>query len=434
MSLSIRAESAEKAGDDLHIWKAVGNLYHPIANPTGFATLGVSENTLMARELSEHMQKLFKLPVHSFTYGDGMTGSKRIKVALAAFLNQHLRPSKPLKPAHFRITNGCSSAVEHLAWAVANTSAAFLLGQPYYNTFVPDLVLRTGCKVIPVDFGTTDPMAPEAISHYQRALEMAAAAGQRVAGLVISNPHNPIGRCYSRASLLSLMSFCGKNDMHFISDKIYALSVWENKVDQGFKQVPFESCLSLSSNGLLAPDRIHTIWGMSKDFGANGLRIGTVISQSNPSLHKALVAVALYSSPSSASDHIAANMLEDEKWSDSFIRTNRIRLADRYDLVVRWANSHGVPYAAGTRAAFFLWADLGSVWKRHNPRTVKDEELDDFMMKLFLEYRVYVSSGKDFGSESVGWFRIVFSQYEVQLLTGLERVAAALKSGVTVEL
>ncbi|KAF4835886.1 1-aminocyclopropane-1-carboxylate synthase-like protein 1 [Colletotrichum tropicale] len=358
MPLSTRAKSAENASDGLHIWKAVDDLFHPTANPTGFATLGVSENTLMSRKLSEHLHRNFKLPSHSLTYGDGMTGSKRIKAALAIFLNRHLHPSKPL--------------------------------------------------------------------------ESAAAEGQRVAGLIISNPHNPLRRCYSRASLLSLMRFCSENDMHFISDEVYALSVWENKVDQEPEPALFESCLSLNTDGVLAPDRIHTIWGMSKDFGANGLRIGAVISQSNPALHKALVAVALYSSPSSASDHIAVNILEDEKWSDSFIQENRTRLASRYQLIVRWANSYGIPYAPGTNAAFFLWADLGSVWKRHNPGTVTDKELDDFLIKLFLDHKVYVSSGKDFGSERAGWFRMVFSQDEVQLLTGLERVAAALKSRVTV--
>ncbi|KAI8680810.1 hypothetical protein LRP88_04414 [Fusarium phalaenopsidis] len=427
MSLSSRGKEAEKASDGLHIWKAVGDLYHPTANPTGFATLGVSENTLMAQELSEHLHKHFRLPNHVFTYGDGMTGSKRLKAALATFLNRHLRPVLPLQPAHFTVTNGCSSAVEHLAWAIASPGDAFLLGRPYYNTFIPDLALRTGCKVIAVEFGNTDPLGPEAVHHYEAAIKRAAEKGQRVAGVIISNPHNPLGRCYSRASLLGLMSLCSKYDLHFISDEVYALSVWENRADRNPVPVPFESCLSLDTADVIAPDRIHTIWGLSKDFGANGLRIGAVISQSNPPLHTALVAVALYSSPSSASDNIAANILEDEEWTTSFIEKNQARLAERYQLVVQWANCHSIPYARGTNAAFFLWADLGSVWKKHNPGAV-DEGLDNFLMKLFLDYKVYISSGKDFGSEQPGWFRIVFSQDEVQLRTGLERVATALRS------
>lgn len=256
MPLSTRAKSAENASDGLHIWKAVDHLFHPTANPTGVGTLGVLENTPMSRELSEHLHRNFKLPSHPLTYGDGMTGSKRIKATLATFLNRHLHPSKPLESAHFTITNGCSSAIEHLAWAVANRGDAFLLGRPYYNTFVPDPILRTGCKVTLVAFNT-DPIDPEAVGHYRRALESAAAEGQRVADLIISNQHNPLGRCYSRASLLSLMSFCSENDIYFISDEVYDLSVWENRVDQGSDPVLFESCLDV-----LAPDRIHTIWGM----------------------------------------------------------------------------------------------------------------------------------------------------------------------------
>ncbi|KAI8722862.1 Aminotran-1-2 domain-containing protein [Fusarium sp. LHS14.1] len=427
MSLSSRGRDAEKASDGLHIWKAVGDLYHPTTNPNGFATLGVSENTVMAQELSEHLHKHFKLPSHSFTYGDGMTGSKRLKAALATFLNRHLQPALPLQPAHFTVTNGRSSAVEHLAWAIASPGDAFLLGRPYYNTFIPDLVLRTGCKVIAVEFGNTDPLSPEAVYHYEEATKRALEKGQRVAGVIISNPHNPLGRCYSRASLLGLMSLCTKYDMHFISDEVYALSVWENRVDQFPEPVPFKSCLSLDTADVIARDRIHTIWGLSKDFGANGLRTGAVISQSNPSLHTALVAVALYSSPSSASDHIAANVLEDVQWTTSFIEKNQARLAERHQFVVKWANSHGIPHARGTNAAFFLWADLGSIWKKHNPGVV-DEGLDGFLMKLFLEHKVYIYSGKHFGSEQPGWLRIVFSQDEVQLRTGLERVATALRS------
>lgn len=231
MALSARAIASEKANDNLHIWKAVGDLYHPLDNPDGFATLGVSENTLMAKELSEHLHTHFRLPNHAFTYGDGMTGTKRIKAAMATFLNRHLQPTLPLEPAHFTITNGCSSAVEHLAWAIADPGDVFLLGRPYYNTFVPDLVLRTGCKVVAVDFEEIDPLGLEAVGRYEIVLKEAITKGQRVAGLIISNPHNPLGRCYTPSTLLGLMNLCAKYGMHFVSDEVYALSVWENKVD-----------------------------------------------------------------------------------------------------------------------------------------------------------------------------------------------------------
>lgn len=56
----------------------------------------------------------------------------------------------------------------------------------------------------------------------------------------------------------------------------------------------------------------HLSWGLSKDLGANGLRIGSVVSQSNPPIHDAFVTTGLYRSVSSVSDHIGANLLESK--------------------------------------------------------------------------------------------------------------------------
>jgi 1-aminocyclopropane-1-carboxylate synthase len=37
-----------------------------------------------------------------------------------------------------------------------------------------------------------------------------------------------------------------------------------------------------------SPSRVHVIYGASKDWGANGFRIGCLISQGNPQLHTAM--------------------------------------------------------------------------------------------------------------------------------------------------
>ena len=42
------------------------------------------------------------------------------------------------------------------------------------------------------------------------------------------NPQNPLGRTYPRETLLEYARFCEENDLHLVSDEIYALSVYEN--------------------------------------------------------------------------------------------------------------------------------------------------------------------------------------------------------------
>lgn len=49
------------------------------------------------------------------------------------------------------------------------------------------------------------------------------------------------------------------------------------------------------------PSRIHCVYGPSKDFGVNGLRLGVLVSQANPDLHVAMEANALLMKISSAS-------------------------------------------------------------------------------------------------------------------------------------
>ena len=70
------------------------------------------------------------------------------------------------------------------------------------------------------------------------------------------------GRCYPRDTLVGLMKLCQKYQIHLLSDEIYALSVWKN--EDAPKAEPFVSVLSIDTTGIIEPDLVHVIWGMSK--------------------------------------------------------------------------------------------------------------------------------------------------------------------------
>ncbi|KAL7893487.1 pyridoxal phosphate-dependent transferase [Trichoderma sp. SZMC 28014] len=426
MSLSARALASERANENLLIWKVLKDLWDPDTNPSGIVSLGVAENRLMHDILSQHIHQNLALVNDAFTYGDGSSGSNRLRESLSRFLNKHFRPVIPIVPAQISITNGCSAAVEHLAWAFANPGEGYLLGQPYYGTFIEDLTARTGAKVVSVPFHDVDPFSTDAVVKYEEALLRAKAEGTKVAGLVLCNPHNPLGRCYPRDTIVGLLKLCEKYQIHFIGDEIYALSVWENTVDAGASFEPFTSCLSIDLAGIIEPSRVHVVYGMSKDFGANGIRLGAVISQANQSLHDALIPVSLYSSASSLSEHVTANILDDHDWVESYIAENKRRLAQQYKSAVSWAKSQGIRYRPGVHAAFFLWVDLGSFYTSLHPDAATDD-LNKTIATALLKHRVFLASGTAFGSEEPGWFRIVFSHPEPYLQEGLGRVLQALR-------
>ncbi|KAG5660731.1 hypothetical protein KAF25_003337 [Fusarium avenaceum] len=426
MSLSNRAHEAEESCKGIELWEVIPNLFDAETNPDGIVSLGVAENSLMHDVLRKHIHDNLALGNPAFTYGDGTTGTKRVKQAVSRFLNTHLKPFRPIEPAHITMTNGCSAAIEHLSWAVANPGDAFLLGQPYYGTFVPDLTSRFGAKLHLVSFGEIDPVGEDAVARYEEVILDSQSKGVKVAGLIISHPHNPLGRCYSRNALIALMKLCQKYKVHFISDEIYALSVWANTVDQHPPAVPFESALSIDTTGIIDPGLVHVLWGMSKDFGANGIRVGTIVSQANLSLHAAIVAVGLYSSVSSISDHVTVNILEDDAFVKSYLAENQRMLSTQYKRVVSWARKNNIDYAPGVNAAFFLWVDLGKAYEARHPE-VKADDITDFVMAKLMNRKVFLASGKAFGSEKPGWFRIVFSHSDENLDLGLQRVIEALQ-------
>jgi bifunctional pyridoxal-dependent enzyme with beta-cystathionase and maltose regulon repressor activities len=61
------------------------------------------------------------------------------------------------------------------------------------------------CEIVHVPFGDEDQFGLGAIEKYEQALVSAKESGAKVRGLVICNPHNPLGRnCHVNKSLIEL--------------------------------------------------------------------------------------------------------------------------------------------------------------------------------------------------------------------------------------
>jgi aspartate/methionine/tyrosine aminotransferase len=68
--------------------------------------------------------------------------------------------------------------------------------------------------------------------------------------------------------------FCASNDVHLISNEIYAKSVFDAKRNPPLPV--FTSILSLDLEGVIDANLVHVVYGASKDFCANGLRLGAL--------------------------------------------------------------------------------------------------------------------------------------------------------------
>ncbi|KAL2809108.1 pyridoxal phosphate-dependent transferase [Aspergillus granulosus] len=387
------------------------------SNPDGIVNIGLAENALMQAEMKSYINLQRGADSHALTYGDGFTGSKKLKEAMCHFLNRQFQPYRPLQPSHMCITAGASNAIENSAWALCDPGDYVLVGRPYWTTFRSIFGNRAGVNILEVTMGDIDPMGLAAVVRFEELAEQATREGKRVKAILLCSPNNPLGRCYPEEVLKSYMRLCQKLGIHLVSDELYGLSVWNNPAVND--PTPFTSVLSIDTESLVDPQLVHAVWGLSKDFGATGLRIGVLISQSNSQFLNACESISLFSFPSSLADKAAASLLADDAFTDSFISANRTRLSESYQFVTGFCQANGIPYTH-SNAGLFVWINLRAI--------VKDPKMTDevILSRMRLE-KVYLTSGSTYASEEPGWFRVVMAHPRHVLEEGLNRMLRALR-------
>jgi aspartate/methionine/tyrosine aminotransferase len=150
---------------------------------------------------------------------------------------------------------------------------------PYYSGFDTDVSLPNGVQAVPVEI-PIDELLERKLAELNPLGSDGKAVKGTVAGIILCNPHNPLGRCYPLSVIEGYARLCEKYNIHLLSDELYALSAFPNP-DGLPSSPPVISPLSLDSVSLgVNHSRIHILYGVSKDFGSN--RIASVYWYSQP--------------------------------------------------------------------------------------------------------------------------------------------------------
>lgn len=115
----------------------------------------------------------------------------------------------------------------------------------------------------PVPIGSLEDVTTmTGVKKHEEALITSRERGIKIRGLMLCNPHNPLGRCYAPEVLEAYLSLCSKHNIHLISDEVYAMAVFSNQ------DIPdpmsFTSILSLDIGKFCDPALVLVVYGMSK--------------------------------------------------------------------------------------------------------------------------------------------------------------------------
>jgi alanine-synthesizing transaminase len=277
------------------------------------------------------------------------------------------------------LTAGTSEGIELIFSALVDAGADVLVPLPVYPLYTAVLA-KLGARAL---FYRTDPergWTPD-LEH----LESLITPGTRT--LVINDPNNPTGACYSAVTRQALLALANRYSLTIVADEVYG--------DLGYDG-------PIAPLGSLDPDApIISISSLSKAYLAPGWRTGWIGVGRTPRLDEVVRAIGKLADARLCSTlpmqyAVTAALTGDRSHQVAF----RVALRERAALTHERLNAIQGVTAVAARAAFYAMPRVAL------PPGRSDE---DFVLALVREAGVLCVHGSGFGMDPAdGYFRIVF--------------------------
>ncbi|GAA5987389.1 hypothetical protein JCM10908_001935 [Rhodotorula pacifica] len=432
LTLSQRAnDQLDAAANSPPLYPAFAGASWSEETPEGFVNAGLAENSLMHDWLREFWQREGSLQIDhtDLTYSTSVLGSDRLFESLSRYFNAYFKPFYPILPKHIATSNGLGPMIEKIAAVISDPEDAWLVPAPYYNAFKADLgasQVRIASVQIPLEqYGT---LAEVELVDAELERRRREGVEQKIKAILVTNPHNPLGFCYSREVLLAYCRLAERWNLFLVSDEIYANSVYDSA---DLPNAPtFTSVLSLDvhNDAGCDPARVIVLYGMSKDFGANGFRAGAMVCQHNLRFMQALATNARGMRMGSPSQ-ILWSALMDSDDLPLYLSQNRLALSRAYAYLTAWLKAHNLPYVPAN-AGHFVVVDLrkyvaaverGDEGRQGTGENLRFEDEIAFLNRL-VDNGVFLGPGTSYACPSPGYFRLTFSIRRKELEVALERI------------
>ncbi|GAP85670.2 putative 1-aminocyclopropane-1-carboxylate synthase-like protein 2 [Rosellinia necatrix] len=364
------------------------------------------------------------------SYQKNYGGNPELLDATSAMLNRFFAPRSPVRPEHIVVGAGAAAILDSIDFAICEPDDGLLIDAPMWEGFGLAGQLRNDDRLVPVARPPSYATREQAAAHYARAVE---AAPCRVRGILVCNPQNPYGHVYPRFWIEAVLQFCEARGLHYISDEIYGMSAFgppsaplalSEKSQPVFEspETAFASVLSFDLARLgVDPARVHCIYGISKDLGSSGLRLGFFITQRNPELRHALAVLNRFR-VSNASSLMGLGLFSDLLALEAVFARNRLELRAAAEYVGDFLAFHHVSFYRPA-AGCFLWARLGA---RGHGVAAATADSDAELWRRLASAGVALAAGAAFAEPEHGWFRITYALPREDLERGVRRIEAAL--------
>jgi len=270
-----------------------------------------------------------------------------------------------------------------------------ILQTPVYNHFFSTLE-NCGCTVLQNDLLFTDGIYSINFEDLE-----SKAADPLTKLLLLSNPHNPIGRVYEREELEKICEICSKYDVMVVSDEIHSDLVFRPKKHAPFIEVSSEYNIDAISCG-----------SPCKTFNMSGLPISYLVSQNRELLDK--VQQTLDMQDTLYPNIVAVNaLIAAYSYGEVWVKDLKNYLIENHQFLIDFCTEN-LPQVkiVPLNATYLVWLDFGFL----------NQNAAQLSQILLEEEKIWLNAGTMYGNSGEGFLRINIACPRTLLLEGLDRL------------
>lgn len=297
-------------------------------------------------------------------------------------------------------TSGVVPALSAIIKALTVPGDRVLVQTPVYNCFFSS-IRNNDCEIVANPLVYTNGTYRIDFDDLARK-----ATDPKVKLLLLCNPHNPVGRVWTRAELMCIGEICLRNDVLVVADEIHCELVYS-----GHTYIPFAS---------ISDDfrtRSVTCTSPSKAFNLAGLQIANIFAADESvrvKIDKAINLNEVCDVNPFGVEALVAAYNDGEEWLEEL----KCYLSDNYLYMRTFFNKYLPQFpVVKLEGTYLVWVDC-SVLNRSS------KEIAEILLKA---EKLWINEGSMYGEAGEGFIRINIACPRQILIDGLNRLKRGLK-------
>lgn len=296
-------------------------------------------------------------------------------------------------------TTGVVPALSAIIKALTFPGDKVLVQTPVYNCFFSS-IRNDECEMI------ANPLIYENRTYRIDFDDLEAKASDpKVKLLLLCNPHNPVGRVWTKEELIRIGEICIRHGVWVVADEIHC-----ELVSPGHTYTPFAS---ISEDFLM---HSVTCTSPSKAFNLAGLQIANIIS-ADPEVRTRIDKTININEVCDVNPFGVEALMAAYKEGEEWLEELKLYLHENYNhlkaFFEKYLPEYPVTMLEGT---YLVWVDC----------SVLRQSSDDIVETLLAKEKLWVNEGSLYGEAGEGFIRINIACPRQRLMEGLERLRRVL--------